>query len=189
MGMIRGMRRLTLAVAIAIALSAVGAFATPASARDVTFRLYVSSTEGWGYTNTSLAIPGPTLAVLPRDNVTLILNATSGIGHRWYLDYDNDAVRDANEPQSPTFSAGGAEISWNFTADRNGTFVYRSRVAPSMWGLMTVGVPGAGPVAPSEAANLILVGLVAALVAFTVGLVIGRRVRMAPPPPPPPMGR
>lgn len=182
-------------VVVALALSAVLAFATPAAAaKNVTFHLYVGSTEGWGFTNTSLSIPGPTLAVGYGDNVTLILNATSGTGHRWYIDYNNDNLRSAGEPQSPFFSAGLPSVSWNFTASRNGTFVYRDRAAPTQWGLIVIGsAAGAASTATTDVTALILVGIAAAVVAVIIGYALGwtmaRRPEKVPPPPPPEGGQ
>ncbi len=192
MAMTRSMRILAFVVAAAITVSAVVALSVPAAAKDVTYNLYVSGTQGWGSTNTSFSVPGPTLTVGWRDNVTLVLNATSGTGHRWFLDLNNDATRNAGEPQSPTFSAGSAAISWNFTATQNGTFVYRDRANPSLWGLVVVGgsstSTGTSPTAPAATSDVVFVGVVAAVVAAAVGLVLGwffgRRSRMLPPPPP-----
>lgn len=193
--MVSRMRILAYVMAIAITVSSVVAFAMPAAAaKDVTYHLYVNAAEGWGLTNTSFSIPGPTLSVGWGDNVTLVLNATTGTNHRWYIDTNNDATRDPGEPQSPTFSAGAAAVSWNFTASENGTFLYRDRATPSLWGIITVGASSGGgsgttPTAPVDTSGLIVVGLVAAVVAAAIGLAVGwfvgRRTRMPPPPAPP----
>lgn len=176
-----------LALIGAIVLSAFGA--QPAAAADRSFTLYVSDTEGWGVTNTSLSIPGPRLTVDEGDNVTLRLNATAGDNHRWFIDYDNDATDDGNEPNSPAFNEGDAAITWNFTASRNGTFVYRSRNHESMWGLIDVLAPGATPESPSVTSDntgaIVAGAAVLAIGAFVAGTMIGRRMRTPPPPPPP----
>src|SRR5436853_4133710 len=50
------------------------------AARDLPIQLYGSRSTGWGLTNTSLSVPGPSLAVEVGDNVTL--NLTSFDGNR-----------------------------------------------------------------------------------------------------------
>ena len=181
---------LIVALAGAIVLSALSA--TPAAAAERQFALFGSRTAGWGVTNTSLQTPGPDLLVDEGDNVTLILNATDGRTHNWYIDYDNDTRADANEPTSPDFPDGqGVAVTWNFTADRNGTFIYRSDAAPqdeaAMWGNITIRSAGAPPTpTPSDSGTVVLLAA-GVVVAIVVGLLLVAMVRrkQAPPPPQP----
>ena len=167
--MTTSVRRLLLAtVAIAVAASLVAA--GPARAADPTFSLTVNDPAGWGPWD-DLRNPGPTLSVDLGDNVTLLLNASDGSGnHRWFIDYDNDTTQDPGEPASPNF-AGPTQISWNFTADRNGTFLYRDRFATNLTGTIEVLVAGA---APAQDNTWILVGVFLAIVAGVMVLFVFR---------------
>ncbi len=154
-----------------------------AAAADVGFTLYGDATNGWRTPGTSFSNPGPSLAVDEGDNVTLVLNATDGVNHNWYIDYDNDSSDDGAEPNSPVFR--DAEISWNFTADRNGTYVYRDKFHPdTMTGVITVRAatspppttPGGNPANPF----LAVAGVVAAFLAVLVVLVLLSRRKPTP---------
>lgn len=179
-------KAIVLSLGLVCALFAVTWSATPAAARDVSFTLYVSDSDGWGEQPTSLSNPGPWLTVDEGDNVTLQLNATEGQDHRWFIDYDNDASRASNEPRSPPFHEGDASISWNFTANRNGTYVYRSQGQIEMWGLITIRPAGSSPLDLGPGGgNLLIVGAAIAIFlgVLAVAIVMGRRRRTPPPPP------
>src|SRR2546429_1636812 len=112
--------------------------------RALPIQLYGSRSTGWGLTNTSLSVPGPSLAVEVGDNVTLNLTSFDGNRHNWYIDYNSNSAVDANETSSSSPSTRG-NVVWNFTvSNRTGTFVYRSRIAGdgNMWGNITISTAG-----------------------------------------------
>ena len=151
-------------------LALAGALATSprAAAADVTFTLYGDNNNGWGLLPSALSTPGPPLAADLGDNVTLVLSSTDGNPYRWYLDYDNDSVRDGNEPRSPTFV--GTPEQWNFTASVPGTFRYRAQSDPDvMWGMFTVRnttAPPPGTPLRLDTSLLIVVGITVGFVAL-----------------------
>jgi len=176
-------RSLGLIGALALALVLPSFVGTPAAAaRNINYTLYGSSADGWGFASTNLQIPGPTITVVQGDNVTLFLNSVDSARHNWFIDYDNDSRRDANEPRSPNFQT--VEVKWNFTANQNGTFVYRSQFdAASMYGTLVVGPPGSGPLSDASG-TLIAVGVIVLIVvAVGVAVMMWRQTRVPPPPP------
>src|SRR5467141_342504 len=77
-------RRILVAATLAVLLLGAVEIAVPvAGARDLPIRLYGSRTTGWGITNTSLSVPGPSLSVEVGDNVTLNLTSFDGNRHNW----------------------------------------------------------------------------------------------------------
>ncbi len=154
-------------VSLALAAIAVLGVATPrAAAADRTFTLYGSQTEGWGFTNTTMSHPGPTITVDLGDNVTLTLNSTDGPNHNWFIDYDNDGTDDPDEPNSGNFQS--TQITWNFTADRAGTFNYRCKFHPTeMTGTLVIreaSPPASG--GSSGNAGWVIGGAIIALIAI-----------------------
>ena len=180
---------LALVVSLAFALLAASLFAPPAAAANVEIKLWGSTADGWGRTNTSLSIAGPELSATVDDNVTMVLNSTDGRNHNWFIDYNNDSAVDANEPSSPNFR--DTELRWNFTADTNGTFVYRSRFQPddaSMWGNITIQPAGGTTTPPPGGDNTVLIvaGVVVIVIAvLAVAAIFMRRTKTPPPPPQP----
>ncbi len=167
-------------VVLAVAASLAG---TPAaSAADRTFTLYGDQNQGWRLPGGSFGNPGPALVVDAGDNVTLVLNATDGVNHNWFVDYNNDTGDDGAEPNSPVFR--DAQISWNFTANRNGTFAYRDKFHPdAMMGWITVrqatsppATPGGNPGNPF----LAVAGIVVAFLAILLALYFLTRRKPAP---------
>jgi len=178
---------------IAAALLGVSAFSTPAAAaNNVSITLYGSRVAGWGYTNTTLTIPGPALTVHVGDNVTLVLNATDNRNHNWFIDYNNNSAVNPGEPSSPTFT--GAGLTWNFTVSNNtGTFRYRSRVGSdtvTMWGNITILAAQTTPpplLPGGENTVLIVVGVIVIIVAvIAFAAFFWRRMGKPGTPPPPP---
>lgn len=172
-------------VGIALAIVALS-LAPAARGTDRSFTLYMSTSAGWGQTPTTLSNPGPSLTVTQGDNVTLTLNSTDGHNHDWFIDYNNDMTQNGNEPNSPNFK--NAQIVWNFTADRNGTFTYRSKWDPSVAGTIVMNAPGTPPSPPGG--NGVVAGVAIALVAvIAVALIVlylvERRGFLVRPPPPP----
>ncbi|OGS47712.1 MAG: hypothetical protein A3K66_02245 [Euryarchaeota archaeon RBG_16_67_27] len=139
---------LLLAVAVAALAASPADFALsarphPAAARS--FPLF-GSLAGWGTTSGSISSPGPTLAVVLGDEVTITLNSADGRPHNWLLDYDGDTNEDAGEPLSNVFS-GSPEVL-TFTATTAGTFTYWCTVHfGSMFGAFVVLAPEDPPFA------------------------------------------
>jgi FtsP/CotA-like multicopper oxidase with cupredoxin domain len=185
-------KRFVVAVALACALLASTVLSTRAAAGSPTITLFGSHGAGWGLNSTSLTSPGPPLVVDQGDNVTLILDSTDQRTHTWYIDYNNNSTRNTGEPISPSFPAGGSggpALKWNFTADRNGTFRYRSSRGQdgAMWGNITIRPAGSGsPFLGLNTSVLILVGVAAVIVAVLVIAARSWRHTKEPPLPPPP---
>ncbi len=166
-------------VVLAVAAS-LGA-APGASAADRSFTLYGDQNQGWRLEAGSFSNPGPSLVVDEGDNVTLVLNATDGVNHGWYVDYNNDSTDDGAEPNSPVFR--DAQITWNFTADRNGTFAYRDKFHPdTMMGWITVREATSPPTTPGNPGNpfLAVAGVVAGFLAVLAVLFLLARRKKAP---------
>jgi len=158
-------------VSVVLALAGALAFSPRAAAADVTFTLYGDNTNGWGLLPSALSTPGPPLAADLGDNVTLVLSSTDGNQYRWYVDYDNDSTRDADEPRSPNFR--DPPVQWNFTADIPGTFRYRTQSDPDvMWGMFTVRnttttpPPGSATPFQLDTSLLIVIGITVGFVAL-----------------------
>lgn len=73
-------RRIVLAVvAMSLAgLLAVSIWVQKAEATTRNFSLYGSATSGWGFTNTTMISPGPTISVDQGDLVNLTLTSQDG---------------------------------------------------------------------------------------------------------------
>ncbi len=183
-------RRTTLIslVSLACILFAPVAFSTPtAAATNVTIKLFGSKTGGWGFTNASLSIPGPSITLYVGYNVTLNMTSVDGKNHNWFIDYNNNSKADAGEPKSPNF---GFATLWNFTVgNKTGKFVYRSAGpdTPTIWGNVTIQVastPSGTPLG-SDYTVLIVSGIVAAFIAaLAIAAFVWRRKQRTPPPPP-----
>jgi len=178
-------RRILVAATLAVLLLGSLGIAVPAAgARDLPIQLYGSRTTGWGLTNTSLSIPGPSLSVEVGDNVTLNLTSLDGNRHNWYIDYNNNSAVDANETSSSSPTTRG-NVVWNFTVgNRTGTFVYRSRVGGdgNMWGNITVST--AGGLGTILGNPLVVIGMVVVFGAIlAIAIWAYRRPRHPPEPP------
>jgi len=104
-------RRILVAATLAVLLLGSVGIAVPAeAARDLPIQLYGSRSTGWGLTNTSLSVPGPSLAVEVGDNVTLNLTSFDGNRHNWYIDYNSNSAVDANETSSSSPSTRGGSL-------------------------------------------------------------------------------
>jgi hypothetical protein len=166
--------------------------ATPAAA-DRTITLYGTRAGGWGFSNTTITSPGPHLEIVQGEMVTLFLTSADQDPHDWFIDYNLDSSSGGNEPQLPgTFDENTR--NWTFSANRNGTFVYRGEGADGekMWGLITIHppgttVPGGGGGGGADPTSLAIVGVVIAVVVMFAlyYFVIRKGVRPRAPPPPP----
>ena len=187
-----GLRKtFALVVCMAFGLLAIGFAAPPAAAAgSPSIHLWMSRAGGWGITNTSLQNPGPNLAVTLGDNVTLYLNGTDNRNHNWFIDFNNNSAVNANETNvsSPTFR-NPVELKWNFTAYKVGTFVYRSRFEPTVWGNITISAtPPSNPLLPGgENTVLVVAGVIVIIVAvIAFAAFFWRRMGKPGTPPPPP---
>jgi plastocyanin len=118
--------------------------------RPMSATLVGSSTRGWGLSNATISVPGPSILVGENAHVTLTLLANdSGNSHNWFIDYDNSTQPDPNsEPTSKTF--GGPtdpkSVVFSFNATRTGHFTYRCEFHPTkMVGTITILGPASPP--------------------------------------------
>jgi hypothetical protein len=179
-----------LAAALVFGLLASVFSATPAAA-DRTISLYGSRAGGWGLTNTSITSLGPHLQIVQGENVTLFLTSADDFSHDWFIDYDKDGSDGGDEPGHPgTF--GAITENFTFSADRNGTYLYRSAGdadGERMWGLITIhppgtSLPGGGG---ADVTSLAIVGVIIAVVAVVaLYMLFGQKLRRRGAPPPPP---
>lgn len=96
-----------------------------------------SLASGWGFANSTITTPGPTLWILAGDNVTLHLVSADNVAHTWFIAYDNGTGNATGEPQSAQFKA--TPLDFSFSADRTGFFTYRCSIHPTlMYGMIVV---------------------------------------------------
>jgi plastocyanin len=130
--------------AIAFAVIASAWALVPARADTVPFTLYGAQLTGWGFTQTTVRSPGPTITVTQGDTVALTLHSLDSgntVVHDWFIDYNNNSAIDPGEPSSGNFS-GNTALPYSFTANRTGTFTYRCSFHPAiMKGLIVVRTP------------------------------------------------
>ena len=172
------------AVVLAGLLLASFGFAIPATATASPTYLYANRSTGWGFTNTSLTSPGPSLEVEVGEHVTLNLTSVDGRNHNWFIDYNNNSIVDANESYSDSGTFRG-NLQYNFTVgDQTGTFVYRSRFNGdgNLWGDITV--RPAGFFGGLLGNPLLFAGIVAGIVAIVAVAIWARRRRRPPDEPP-----
>lgn len=132
---------LLLAVLLGVSGIALVDVPTARAAPTRTFVLYGGALQGWGFTNTSITLPGPTIVVNAGDSVSLELFSNDSATHTWFLDYNNNTLVDSGEPVSPQFSSATVPTWFNFTADpaRVGTWTYRCGIHPTaMHGLLVI---------------------------------------------------
>ncbi|GEM_PF-7098223 len=180
------MNRILLVSAVLVLVTAV-AMPRPAAAADRTFTLFGDdNAPGWGLDPGNITNPGPLLEVDVGDNVTLMLTGADGTNLRWYIDYDNNSNDDAGEPRSPTFDDSPAPVQWNFTADRVGTFTYRSvNFEADMTGTITIqnvtSPPPGGTTFGLDTSLMVVIALTVGFVAFLlVASVVSRRKKQTP---------
>lgn len=105
----------------------------------------LATPTGWGYNNTSISTPGPTLVFLQGTNLTLHLFSKDGVDHTWFIDYNGDGGANSDEPQSAHFNAS-SPATYRVTLNRAGTWTYRCGIhTQQMYGTITVASTGAAP--------------------------------------------
>lgn len=91
--------------------------------------LYGSATQGWGFTQQSMSIPGPQISFTQGVPVSLTLISADSNVHDFYVDYNDNEAIDSGEPRSPTFSS--TTVTYEFTPDRTGQFTYYCSFHPA----------------------------------------------------------
>jgi len=107
----------------------------------VNFTFYGNASTGWGFSNATIANPGPNITVYYGDTVNLTLVGNDPLAHSWFIDYDNSFAPNGNEPSSPPFNGPGnpAVLVWGFSALQPGNWTYRCGMHPnSMTGKIQV---------------------------------------------------
>src|SRR5438093_13043787 len=71
----------------------------------VNFTFYGNASTGWGFSNATIANPGPNISDDYGATVNLTLVGNDPLAHSWFVDYDNSFAPNGNEPSSPRFHA------------------------------------------------------------------------------------
>src|SRR5438093_7034152 len=99
----------------------------------VNFTFYGNASLGWGFTNATIANPGPNITVYYGDTVTLTLVGNDPLAQTWFLDYDDSFAPNGNEPNSPPFNGPGNPLVlvWSFSALQPSNWTYRCGMHPN----------------------------------------------------------
>src|SRR6266571_1243224 len=100
----------------------------------VNFTFYGNAANGWGFSNATIANPGPNITVYYGDTVNLtLIGNDSPVAHTWFVDYDNSFAPNGDEPNSPRFNGMGdpAVLAWSFSALQPGNWTYRCGMHPN----------------------------------------------------------
>lgn len=114
------------------------------------FTLYGAAAQDWGFTNTSITSPGPTITVEQGDTVNLTLISHDGLSHLFFVSYTNASSPSSGDPESAVFSS---TTNFQFVAtDTIGTYTYHCLFHPTvMYGyfkvVQTGGIPEFQPLA------------------------------------------
>src|SRR5437667_20114 len=138
----------------------------------VNFTFYGNASTGWGFSNATIANPGPNITVYYGDTVNLTLVGNDLLDHSWFIDYNDDQVVTPGEPVSPIFNSPvGKVIVWPFIADQTGNWTYRCGVHPfSMRGSVSIvgGPPAELPKGALPLITGIMVGALSVVLVFAV---------------------
>ncbi len=154
--------------------------APPARGANVTFSLYGSQAQGWGFTSASEMVPRPALTVRAGDTVTITLHSTEGLSHEFFVDLNANQKPDSGEPVSSSFST---TTSVTFVATGVGTFTYYCYFHPtSMMGSLVIqSTSGTQPSYGTSGAPVdpVILGVIGAVLAAGIGatIVLLRRKR------------
>jgi FtsP/CotA-like multicopper oxidase with cupredoxin domain len=112
------------------------------------FTLYGSASSGWGFTDTSISRPGPTITVEQGDTVNLTLISQDSLPHQFFVSYTNASSPGSGDPESALFNS---KTSFQFVAtNTTGTYTYRCAVHPGvMYGYFKVVPTGGDPRIPT----------------------------------------
>src|SRR6266581_454108 len=140
--------------------------------RPVNLTFYGDAILGWGFSNSTIREPGPTLVVLWGTNVTLTLIGHDLADHTWFIDYNNDSGVSQGEPVSPIFNSPvGRVVVWPFIAGQTGNWTYRCGIHPtSMSGTVSIvgGPPHEFPRGALPLITGIMLGALAIVLVFAV---------------------
>ena len=145
------MRAIPLVLAFAVVVIALLPFVSTSPLRvepaaSVSFDLYGTTSGGWGFTRNTITSPGPTITVNLGDTVTMRLFAADSTIHTWFVDYNENVISDTGEPDSGLFSSSTTPLTFTFTADRAGSFLYWCEVhRGNMWGRFEVRAANQAP--------------------------------------------
>src|SRR6266545_5331023 len=67
----------------------------------VNITLHGNAGGGWGFSNATIAKPGPNITVFLGDDVRLTLDSNDplDVRHNWFIDYNNDSTPNGDEPR------------------------------------------------------------------------------------------
>ena len=172
---------------IAVSLVAPAAVASPTSpriAKAVPITLYGSQSNGWGFDLNSISQPGPPIAVTTGDVITFTLFAADSQTHNLVIDLNSNQLQDTGEPHSDTFSSPTTSITFQYTANVTGTFLYICGLhgGALMRGTLTVSAPTAPP---TDNTLLIVAGVVVVVVIVGAGAAMAMRRKKPKQPPNP----
>jgi plastocyanin len=111
-----------------VTLLAGSAFAQDGTGETQNITLYGSASQGWGFTQQSMSIPGPQISFEEDQVVNMTLISADGIVHDFFVDYNGNGAPDSGEPSSPTFTS---TINYQFTPDRTGEYTYYCSFHPA----------------------------------------------------------
>src|SRR3989454_835527 len=125
----------------------------------VNLTFYGNASLGWGFSNATIANPGPNITVYYGDTVNLTLVGNDPLAHSWFIDYNDDKAVSPTEPVSPIFNSPvGKVVVWPFIADQTGNWTYRCGVHPfTMTG--SISIVGGPPTELPRAALPLITGI------------------------------
>ena len=75
------------------------------------------------------------------DVIVLHLTSSDSLTHAFFVDYNGNAMPDANEPISPNFNSPTVPITFSFMITQVGTFTYYCKYHPNMTGTLHSATP------------------------------------------------
>ncbi len=121
----------------------------------IRYPLWGSAGDGWGLHPDDTSTPGPTLLAAAGTWMSVTLRGNDTLVHSWFVDYDNDSLRDSAEPSSPDFQGPGP-VTFDFFVDRIGNYTYRCRFHPfTMAGVLEIRPSSLGPDMPPVPAFIV----------------------------------
>lgn len=165
------------AVPLATAFVLASFTAMPASGLSYTIHFYGSGSGGWGFGQSNITSPGPTIHLQQGASVTMILHSVDGARHNFFIDLNGNGQPDANEPKAADFTDIG---QLSFSIDQASTYQYYCQYHPiKMKGEVIVHAPtstGNGQQSASDDNTPLIVGGVIAMAAIA-SVILGLRAR------------
>jgi len=75
------------------------------------------------------------------DIIVLHLTSSDSLTHSFFVDYNGNAVSDANEPLSPNFNSPTTAVTFSFIITQVGTLTYYCKYHPNMTGTLQSATP------------------------------------------------